>query len=373
VVVNATDAESGVAGGSVQTAPAGGGSWSAVPTSFDGAHLLAHLNDAGLHGPYSVRATSCDNVGNCATTAETLTMPLRLPAASDVGFARIGTPAKVVREQVLVGFHYKRERQHGKFLRVRVGGHYRTIRIVIPANARCGHKLVKTGPRLWQETTVCRPLGLRVVSTKLVPFGKAFTLHGLLVTTQGVPVGNAPVEILTAPTNGHGEFSQAATATTTASGAWTAKLPPGPSRIIRTVYPGSATVLPAAGRAKVNVPARITLSASSTRVAWGGIVTLRGRLEGGYVPRDGVALRLLIKLPHRSQPCEPVPFRTNAKGDFAIRWSWGTGSGRYVPLRGRDDGHRERLPLRRIPEQVGSGHVRAWVIGTGWWATCHVV
>ena len=45
------------------------------------------------------------------------------------------------------------------------------------------------------------------------------------------------------------------------------------------------------------------------------------------MPRDGVALRLLIKLPHRSQPYEPVPFRTDAKGNFVVRWTWGTGFG----------------------------------------------
>jgi hypothetical protein len=327
VVVNATDSESGVAGGSVQIAPAGTGNWWAVPTNFDGAHVLAHVDDAGLRGPYAVRATACDNVGNCATTTETLTMPLRLPAASDVGFAKIGTPAKVVREQVLVGFHYKRERRHGRFVKVRIGGHFRTIRIVIPANTRCGHKLVKTGPHLWQETIVCRPLSLHIITTKLVPYGKPFTIHGLLVTTQGVPVADSPVDILTAPANGVGQFTEAATAMTTANGAWTAKLPAGPSRIIRTVYPGSATVLPAAGRATVAVPARIALSASSRSVRWDGIVTLRGHLEGGYVPRDGVALRLLIRLPGRSQRYEPVPFRTNAKGGFVIHWTWGQGSG----------------------------------------------
>ena len=327
MVVNATDSESGVAGGSVQIAPAGSGNWAAAPTGFDGSHLLAHLDDAGLHGPYAVRATACDNVGNCATTTETLTMPLRLPAASDVGFAKIGTPAKVVREQVLVGFHYKRERRHGRFVKVRVGGHYRTIRIVIPANTRCGHKLIKTGPHLWQETTVCRPLGLHVVTTKLVPYGKAFTMHGLLVTTQGVPVANAPIDILTAPANRLGQFTKVASAMTTATGAWTAKLPPGPSRIIRTVYGGSATVLPAAGQATVAVPAKIVLSASPRQAPWSGLVTLHGRLVGGYVPPDGVALRLLIRLPNRSQPYEPVPFRTNAKGEFVIHWTWGRGSG----------------------------------------------
>jgi hypothetical protein len=106
-----------------------------------------------------------------------------------------------------------------------------------------------------------------------------------------------------------------------------AKLRPGPSRIIRAVYGGSPVVLPAAGQASVNVPAKITLSASSRRVPWDGIVTLRGHLEGGYVPHDGVALRLLIKLPHRAQPHEPVPFRTNANGDFVVKWTWGAGSG----------------------------------------------
>jgi hypothetical protein len=327
VVVDATDSESGVAGGSIQIAPAGGGNLATVPTSFDGAHLLAHVNDAGLHGPFAIRATACDNVGNCATTSETLTMPLRLPAAADVGFAKIGTPAKLVRERVLVGFHYKRERRHGSPVNVRIGGYYRTIRIVIPANTRCGHKLVKTAPHLWQETTVCRPLGVRVVTTKLVPYGKPFTIHGLLVTTQGVPVANAPVDILTAPVNGLGQFTQVGTAVTTASGAWTAELPPGPSRTIRTVYPGSGTVLPASGQATVNVPARIALSVSPRKVPWDGIVTLRGHLEGGYVPRDGVALRLLIKLPNRSEPYEPVPFRTDARGDFMIHWRWGAGSG----------------------------------------------
>ena len=327
LVVNATDSESGVAGGSVQIAAAGGGNWAAVPASTDGSHLLAHLNDAGLRGPYAIRATACDNVGNCGTTSETLTMPLRLPAASDVGFAKIGTPAKVVREQVLVGFHYKRERRHGKIVKVRVGGHYQTIRIVIPANTRCGQRLIKTGPHLWQETKVCRRLGLHVVTTKRIPYGQSFTIHGLLMTTQGVPVANAPVDILTAPTNGLRHFTQAAQATTTAAGAWTAKLAPGPSRIIRTVYRGSATVLPAAGQATVNVPARITLSAGPQSVPWTGIVTLRGHLEGGYVPAKGVALRLLIKLPHRSQPYEPVPFRTDARGDFVIHWRWGAGSG----------------------------------------------
>jgi hypothetical protein len=327
LVIDTNDSESGVAGGSVVMAPAGSANWTSLPASVSGAHLLSRFDDAGLHGPYTVVATSCDNVGNCATTRETLTMPLRLSAASDVGFAKIGTPTRVVRERVLVDFRLKRERRHGQVVEVETGGHYRTVRIVIGANSRCADKLVKTGPHRWQEITVCRPLKLSVIRSEQVPYGRSFTVHGLLVTTAGVPVANVPVSILTAADNGLARFTQSATATTTSTGAWRATLPPGPSRIIRAVYGGSATLLPATGQAIVGVPARIALSARPLTVPWEGVVTLRGHLEGGYVPRDGVALRLLIRLPHRAQPYEPVPFRTNANGRFVVRWTWGTGFG----------------------------------------------
>lgn len=327
LVVNTSDGESGVASGSLEMAAAGSGAWTNLPASFDGVHLLAHLDDSGLRGPYTMRATSCDNVGNCTTTSETLSMPLRLGAASDVGFAKIGSPAKVVRKRVLVGFRYRRERRHGRIVRVKTGGHYRTVRLVIHANTRCGHKLVKTGPRRWREISVCRRLGLHVVTSTRVPYGKPFKVHGLLITNQGVPLAGVPVSILTSPDNGFNQFTAAASATTDTTGAWTATLPAGPSRTIRAVYGGSATVLPAAGQASVKVPAKIQLSVSSRTVSWSGVLVLHGHLVGGYVPADGVALRLLIRLPGRSRPYEPIPFRTDAAGNFSIRWTWGRGFG----------------------------------------------
>ena len=100
------------------------------------------------------------------------------------------------------------------------------------------------------------------------------------------------------------------------------------ARIIRAVYGGSATVLPTTAQASVNVPTKIKLSVSSRAVPWTGVLVLHGHLEGGYVPPpDGVALRLLIRLPGHSHPYEPVPFRTDAAGNFTIRWTWGRGFG----------------------------------------------
>jgi hypothetical protein len=93
------------------------------------------------------------------------------------------------------------------------------------------------------------------------------------------------------------------------------------------VYLGSPTVLPASGQASVSVPARIVVAVKPRVVPWSGTVTLRGHLVGGYIPRDGVALRLLIRLPGRRHPYEPIPFRTDASGNFSVQWTWGTGSG----------------------------------------------
>ena len=165
LVVDTSDSESGVAGGSLQIAPAGSSAWSSVPTSFDGAHLLGHFDDAGLRGPYVIRATSCDNVGNCASTTETLTMPLRLAAASDVGFARIGSPAKG-RAQARAGRFPLQARAPPR--PDRQGQDWRPLSAHPPGNTR--QHAMRTQAREDGATALardlrCRQLGLHVVTS----------------------------------------------------------------------------------------------------------------------------------------------------------------------------------------------------------------
>ena len=121
LVINTTDTESGVAGGTVTISGPGLTGPTALPTSFDGSHLLARFDDAGLHGAYTFTATSCDNVGNCASTSQVIDLPVRLSAISDVSFAKIQSPAKIVRERVLVDYRYRVERRR-RHKRVRVKG-----------------------------------------------------------------------------------------------------------------------------------------------------------------------------------------------------------------------------------------------------------
>jgi hypothetical protein len=338
LVVDTADSESGVGGGAVALAPSGTGSWTALPTSSDGQHLLARLDDAGLHGAYTIQATSCDNVGNCASTAENLTLPLRLAAASDVSFRKIEIPARVVRKRVLVGFHYKRVRRHGKLVRVKRGGHYRTIRLVIHVNTRCAHRRVKTGRRRWREITVCRKMRLHLVRSRRVAYGKRVTLHGLLMTGQGVPISGAQVAILTAPAGPAGRnrpwrairgFREQTAVTTGADGRWALKLPAGPSRIVEAAYGGAATILPDDGQASVIVPASVRIHISPTIVPWGSRIRITGRVRGGYVPPSSNVLRLLFGNGPKPHTIGTPDIQPNGRFSIPVTWSSGVGVVRY--------------------------------------------
>jgi len=136
------------------------------------------------------------------------------------------------------------------------------------------------------------------------------------------------VQILSAPDNGLGQFTPMASVTTGINGTWTAKVPPGPSRLIEAVYGGDATTQPATSAiVKLIVPARIGLSISPRVLPWRRSITLRGRLVGGYVPADGVALRLLVRYPGSGQATPLQALRTDGRGRFDFTWSYHAGRG----------------------------------------------
>jgi hypothetical protein len=58
------------------------------------------------------------------------------------------------------------------------------------------------------------------------------------------------------------------------------------------------------------------------------VLTIHGHLAGGYIPPDGVAMRVLIGLPHLPHPYLAQSFRTNAEGAFALKFkAFGGGRG----------------------------------------------
>jgi hypothetical protein len=97
--------------------------------------------------------------------------------------------------------------------------------------------------------------------------------------------------------------------------------------LIRAVYPGSPTVLPATGDATLSVPPRIVVAIGPRRLPWAGTLTIRGHLAGGYIPSDGVALRLLVRYPGSRRASSLLALRTTARGAFVIHWSYNGGHG----------------------------------------------
>ena len=292
LIVDAGDSESGVAGGSIEMAPAGTSDWTSLPTTLDGSHLLAHFDDADRIGTYTFRASACDNVGNCDSASEGMALPVRAASDAEISLTKIVNPLRrrTVSEQVRVGWHWAKIHRHGKVVRVKRGGHLKTVKVVKYVK-QCTTRRAKNG----RVKRVCTVPSVHATKTLDVPYGQPVTVHGLYTTSQGVPLGGQPVQILAAPNNGLAPFGQVATVSTTADGSWTATLPPGPSRLIRAVTDGSATILPSSGQVTTIVPARIRLLKVWPRhVAWGGTVHLVGQLLGGYLPPDGALVRLRI-------------------------------------------------------------------------------
>ncbi len=322
LVVTASDSESGVASGSIEMAPAGTSNWTSLPTTFDGSHLLAHFDDADRNGTYTFRASACDNVGNCTSSSEAMALPVRAASDAAVSLTKIVNPLqrRTVQEQVRVDWHWATVRRDGKTVKVKRGGHLKTIKVVKYVE-RCTTRRGRTG----HAKRVCTKPTVHTTKTLDVPYGKPVTVHGLYTTSTGVPIGGQPVHILAAANNGLAPFSPVAVVTTAADGGWTATLPAGPSRLIRAVTDGTATILPSSGQVTTIVPARIRLvKVWPRRVAWGGTVHLVGQLLGGYLPPDGALVRLRIGY-GSTYNTYGVEEHVTGKGRFSTVASFGPG------------------------------------------------
>jgi len=289
LVADTSDAQSGVATGQIAMRPAGGGSWSSLATTFDGSHLRARFNDAALPaGQWVVQATSCDNAGNCASTQETIRLPMRIGSVSSAGFEK----DKAARGKATDCSHHRTHRRRHR--------------------RRChAPKLILT-------------------SEKWIGFGERARLHGLLMTATGAPIAGARVSILTAAANGLSGYSQIASATTASDGTWAAELPPGPSRLIEAVYSGSPTIEPSTSWAKLVVPASVrVLRVWPRHVPWGGKVHIKAQLLGGYLPAEGALVRLRLGY-GKSKITYGVQEHVGGNGVFEVTNSFGPGPARLV-------------------------------------------
>jgi len=328
------------------TATAGPSGVSAIYCSVDGGAYTSHsgasaqIPVAGI-GSHQVACyaqnTAIDPNGRPASSpTETFAMLIRQPTASAISFSRIADALRC--HGVTVKVHVKGTprtvKHHGK--KVRVPGRARVVKHRV---RRCHARTVRRKvtvivKRHGKPVKITKVRGVAVLphtvqkAKRRVGHGKTTTVSGFLELANGTALGGRQVLILSAPDNGLGQFTAMASVVTGADGTWTARVPAGPSRLIEAVYGGDVTTQPATSAiVKLIVPARIATSISPRVLPWRSAVTIRGRLEGGYVPPDGVALRLLVLYPGSRLGSPLLALRTNASGAFAFQWSFHAGRG----------------------------------------------
>jgi hypothetical protein len=162
--------------------------------------------------------------------------------------------------------------------RVATGGRWVTVR---------HHRKWVRGQTKTEHVLACHATTPRRLIAR-IGYGRRATVSGWL-TAGGAALAHVPLRILAAPDDGQPRWRTAGVVRTSRDGSWSARLRRGPSRVIEAVYAGASTTLPARSqKARVLVSARIALDPIRTDVPWGGVLVIRGRVLGGYIPQEQI-------------------------------------------------------------------------------------
>jgi hypothetical protein len=158
------------------------------------------------------------------------------------------------------------------------------------------------------------------------------SLTGRLVDHTGTPITAAQVQLLEQPAYAGAVMKEIASATSGPDGAWSFKVPKGPSRLLRVAY---FSHLKDAGPAaqldyRERVYGAISMRAAH-RVHLGAEVVFHGRLAGGYIPYPGQQVQMEIYYHRRWRTIEVLP--TNRHGRFAYRYIFTLGPGTTYAFR----------------------------------------
>ena len=229
------------------------------------------------------------------SSAASWSLSIRQPSVNTISFSRVVNRLRCEKthKQVRIPAQWVFKVVHGHRARVRVPAQTLTV-----SKTRCRPKVVKRRIRRhghWiTQRVVELPRRIRE-RTKRIHFGATATVSGWLGTARGTALARQRVVVLTAPDNGKERFNAAAVVTTHANGSWSARLRPGPSRLVRAYFGGNATVEPSLSTvAHLVVPASVTMSLSPRRTHWGDTIKIAGRLRGGYIPPSGEVVVLRI-------------------------------------------------------------------------------
>lgn len=244
IQLTANDALSGIDAVEVEIRREGEATWRSLAIEGGDGRYSAIADDAVLPpGNYTVRARVTDRAGNDRT----------ITTLQDGTPLRIGLPVRSG-TAMLVG--------------------------------RAARKRVKSArgkrPR-YEQVLLERPTA---------DFGSSVALTGKLSDAAGNPRGNAVIEVLERVNLVGRDWIHVATVRSGANGAFTYRAKPGPARLVRFAYPGTALAQPGAKDVELRVRAAVSIRPDRRQARNGGAVTFTGRLRSGPVPENGKVLAL---------------------------------------------------------------------------------
>jgi hypothetical protein len=167
-----------------------------------------------------------------------------------------------------------------------------------------------------------------------IPFGRSALVRGRLTLSAGQPVQSTNITILGTPRVAGATAQLIGTTTTSRTGRFSFRVPPGPSRTLRFISDASGDALRAARGLGARVPASSTIHASRTRVSGDALVRFTGTVLHGRqpIPRTGLVVVLQGRVRGGWQTFADT--RTNARGHWRARYRFVGRPGTY-PIRVR--------------------------------------
>jgi hypothetical protein len=276
---------------------------------------------------------------------ESWSLKIGQPTEMGIGFFKyVGLDCHVAKKRKTIPGRWVTRTRHGKKIKVKTRPRHKIVevtkchpeikrvRVVVRIPVRHHGKIVRHhGKVVYRKKIEHKKVAVqphwKANAKKHVQFGHSTTVSGWLGLSDGTAIADHTVQILTAPSNGLGQFSVAATATTASNGTWSATLPAGSSRLVEASYGGDPTSeATVSGQVTVIVPSKIKLtSVSPSEVAWGHSVQIKGKLFGGYLPAGGVNVRLRIGIGN-AKATYGVHEHVAGSGRFTTTYTFGAGS-----------------------------------------------
>jgi hypothetical protein len=175
-------------------------------------------------------------------------------------------------------------------------------------------------------------LGLRRVISRSFA-DRAFTLKGRLLDATGTPIAGATLDVLAQTLGGRGALKVILHTRTAKGGAFSVRVPAGPSRLVEVAYRAfnSETTYATVATVQEEVAAGVALAVAPTRTTPSGTIILTGRVEG-QVPPTGVVVELLVHYLGHWEPFRTT--RTGRSGAFRVAYRFEGGRGLF-PFRAR--------------------------------------